>query len=414
MSQQASPWLVLAACAVATLTSWVGGSWAPRFSAMLLLAAGCIWLFARRDSRFETTDRAVWFLLAIPGWGVFQVLCGVTVYANASLLAIVHWTSLALVFYFATQVCADKQQRNRMLAVFAILASVLAWVALLQPYAGRLGIESMRSVAADAYAGTFANRNTYACFAELTLPVLLWLGMRPGRARWFWLLSAAALAGSVINSGSRAGAILVLAECVVFAFLISRGHKLHWKLAFAAAVVVIAAGVVTLGDGSLAVRLQYSDPFVFRREIYRSGAAMFADRPLAGFGLGTFSAAYPAYALFDNGRFVNLAHNDWLQLAVEGGLVVLGLFVCFSVLVLRGFRQAIWALGIPVVLVHALVDFPFHRLGVAVWWMLLAGALRCSTPGRTGAPCIRSRVRRRARVPDARLPLPTVESLPVP
>lgn len=414
MTQRASKWLVLAACAWATLTSWIGGSWVPRLSVTLLMVTGCAWLLTRRDSRLETTDRAVWFLLAIPGWGALQLLFGWTVYANATLLAIVYWAALALVFHVAMQAFADKQQRNRMLGAFAILASVLAWIALLQPYAGRLGIESMRSVAADAYAGTFANRNTFACFAELALPVLLWLGLRIGRVRWFWLLSAAALAVSVINSGSRAGALLILAECVALAFIISREHKLYWKLAFGAAVLVIAAGVATLGDGNLAARLQYSDPFVFRREIYQSGIAMFADRPIAGFGLGTFSTAYPAYALFDNGRFVNLAHNDWLQLLVEGGLIAFGLFIGFNVLVLRGFRQSLWALGIPVVLVHALVDFPLHRVGVAVWWMLLAGALRCSATVPGSAPRAHSSVRGRRRAVEPRLPSPTVESLPVP
>lgn len=414
MSRQASLWMVLAACAVATLTSWTGDSWAPRLSVTLLLSAGSFWLLARRDSRIETTDRAVWLLLAIPVWGAMQLLLGLSVYANASLLAIAYWASLALIFYVATQSFAEKQHRNRMLAAFAILASVLAWVALLQPYAGSLGIESMRSVAADAYVGSFANRNTYACFAELALPVLLWLGLRPGRVRWFWCLSAAALMGSVVNSGSRAGALLILAECIVFAFLVSRGHKLHWKLAFGAAVVLIAVGVATLGDGTLAVRLQYGDPFVFRREIYQSGIAMFAERPLTGFGLGTFSAAYPAYALFDNGRFVNLAHNDWLQLSVEGGLAALGLFAYFTVLLLGGLRHSIWAIGIPVVLLHALVDFPLHRTGVAAWWMLLAGALRCTTTSRASVPRARSTSRRQPRTLDPTPPLPPAESTPVP
>ncbi|HZO56407.1 MAG TPA: O-antigen ligase family protein [Bryobacteraceae bacterium] len=376
MSRRISIWIMLAACAAATLTSWIDWSWAPRMAATLLLAAGCFWLLSRRDRGVERIDRAVWLLLAIPIWGVLQLLLGRSVYANASLQAIAYWSSLALVFWTATVNFADKQSRHLMLTCIGILASFLAWVALLQPYAGRLGLESMRSAAADAYAASFSNRNMYACFAELSLPVLLWLGLSNGRLRWYWLVNAAALAGSVINTGSRGGASLIVIECIVFAIVIRGSQNPYWKLAFGSAVLTIVVAAATLGDGGLAVRMQYSDPMVMRREIYQSSMAMFIDRPLAGFGLGTFSAVYPAYALFDNGRFVNLAHNDWLQLSAEGGLVALGLFACFCALVLGGFRQSIWALGVPIVLLHALFDFPLHRAGVAAWWMVLAGTLR--------------------------------------
>ncbi|MEP7361851.1 MAG: O-antigen ligase family protein [Acidobacteriota bacterium] len=386
MSRKSSLWIMLAACSAATLTSWIDASWAPRLSASLLLAAGCGWLFARRELHLDSIDCAVWFLLAIPAWGVVQLLLGLSVYVNASLLAIVYWSSLGAVFWMATGTFADKGRRHLMLTCFGLLASALAWVALIQPHAGRLGIESMRSVAADAYAGSFANRNMYSCFAELALPVLLWLGLWNGRMRWYWLLNAGAVVASVLSSGSRGGAVMILIECAVLAVIAGRGRKVYWKLGFGAAAVMIAFAAATMGDGGLIVRMQYSDPMVLRREVYQSGLAMFAERPWTGFGLGTFSAAYPAYALFDNGRFVNLAHNDWLQLPVEGGLITLLLFACFCLSLVRGFRHSAWALGIPIVLIHALVDFPLHRAGVAAWWMLLAGAFRAKPLSRRVEP----------------------------
>lgn len=39
-----------------------------------------------------------------------------------------------------------------------------------------------------------------------------------------------------------------------------------------------------------------------------------------GFGLGNWPRAYPRYAVFDDGNYVNQAHNDWAQWAVEGGV----------------------------------------------------------------------------------------------
>ncbi len=47
---------------------------------------------------------------------------------------------------------------------------------------------------------------------------------------------------------------------------------------------------------------------------------MVRDRPMTmRFGLGTWpSARIRKYALYDDGSFVNQAHDDWAQWAVEG------------------------------------------------------------------------------------------------
>jgi O-antigen ligase len=47
---------------------------------------------------------------------------------------------------------------------------------------------------------------------------------------------------------------------------------------------------------------------------------MAREKPWTGFGLGIWPTVYPANALYDDGTFVNEAHNDWLQWAVEGGV----------------------------------------------------------------------------------------------
>ena len=60
-----------------------------------------------------------------------------------------------------------------------------------------------------------------------------------------------------------------------------------------------------------------------RADLLRSSVAMARERPLTGFGLGAWPSAYPGYALYDDGTFVNQAHNDWAQWTVEGGLPLL-------------------------------------------------------------------------------------------
>ena len=37
--------------------------------------------------------------------------------------------------------------------------------------------------------------------------------------------------------------------------------------------------------------------------------------------------------------------------------------------------RSIWGIGVPAVFLHALVDYPFARFGVAAWLFILVGAL---------------------------------------
>jgi len=101
--------------------------------------------------------------------------------------------------------------------------------------------------------------------------------------------------------------------------------------------------------------------------------AMVRARPLAGFGLGTWTSAYPAYAMADFGVIANHAHSEWGQWAAEGGLAVVAALGALFVLALRKGFQTVWALGLAAVMLHAVVDYPLVRLGLGCWWFVLFG-----------------------------------------
>jgi O-antigen ligase len=106
---------------------------------------------------------------------------------------------------------------------------------------------------------------------------------------------------------------------------------------------------------------------------------MFHDRPWFGFGLGAWSIAYPAYALYDDGTFVNQAHNDWAQWAVEGGLPFVLLLAAFAATLVGRAWRCIWGLGVIAVFLHCCVDYPMQqRPALAGWFFALAGAVAAS------------------------------------
>jgi O-antigen ligase len=142
-------------------------------------------------------------------------------------------------------------------------------------------------------------------------------------------------------------------------------------------VIPVLAAVFTLAVGwqRVWVRLEGHDPFSGRREFLIAAVDMVKDRPLTGYGLGTFPEVYQQHAVKDFPFYANHAHNDWAEFAADGGIP-------FLLLVLIPFAMAIpaavrhpWGLGLIAVMLHACVDYPFPRPAVSGWMFALLGAL---------------------------------------
>jgi O-antigen ligase len=84
---------------------------------------------------------------------------------------------------------------------------------------------------------------------------------------------------------------------------------------------------------------------------------------------------YPAYARFDIGLVVNHAHNDWAEWLAEGGVPFLAALASMAVWAVMPAVRSIWGIGLISVFLHALVDYPMQRLGLALWVFVLAGVL---------------------------------------
>jgi O-antigen ligase len=121
-------------------------------------------------------------------------------------------------------------------------------------------------------------------------------------------------------------------------------------------------------------RLQEPNPYAVRKDFLLSSLEMVRDRPLTGFGLGTWSEVYPGFARFDDGLFANQAHNDWAQWAAEGGIPFFLLMVGVVAVVVRPAFRSLWGLGLLAVFAHCLVDYPMQqRPALAAFFFALVG-----------------------------------------
>jgi O-antigen polymerase len=368
------------------LTLWVSDPWAlATFQAGVFLAGlGWIWRYALRRVPLHVT--AAMAPLAIAAlWPLLQLAANRTVYRWETWNSFWCWLVNFVLFFLVVQLAADAARLQRFLTALLYFACALSAVATLGLFTSDGKIFWMfPSGYSDYVLGPFVYRNQYAAFVELMLPMALYLGLFAKKHRLVFSLMAAVMLGSVIASASRAGTILALAEVVVLPLL---AWKLHFAsrrsvaIAIGATLAFTVFAVAVVGFEPVWQRFQSPDPYFLRREVNRAGAAMFRDRPLMGFGIGTWAAAYPAYAVFDPGAAINQAHNDWLQWAVEGGAPFLLMMLAFAALLLRPVVRSLWGLGVIAVLLHCLVDYPMQqRPQFAALFFAIAGAVAAKRP----------------------------------
>ena len=356
---------LLALAAAATLAIWSADRFVEwTYEGCVFLLAG--WMVLRGKLHCGPTLMTAALLAA---WGFGQLAAGATVYRYATWNASLRVAALA-----ATALVASAVFRKAMLPWFAWFGFVVSIVSVVAYYTSSGSILWLFPSPYPDVWGPFLSRNNFAQFLELAFPVSLWLGCTGchDRRRMLYIWMSATMLACGLVSASRAGAVLLILEASAVFALVRPSAPRRLILLFASGVMIFTA---LAGGEVLLHRLQDSDPFRDRREIFASSLAMIAARPWTGYGLGNFATVYPEFAQFDPGAAVEHAHNDWLEWATEGGWPYIAVWMLLAISTLRPALRSIWGIGIPAIFLHALVDYPFARFGVTAWLFILIGAL---------------------------------------
>jgi len=349
------------------ITQWVEARWALTIFQVALLALAATSVVKRLRSGLPIGHHPVGLLLAgAAAWGLIQVTVGQTVYPLRTLETTLDWTVNLVAFSLVLELGRRAKERERFLnsaLVFASVLSLCAIFTLLTSPPGKV-FWLFDSSAGLATLGPFAYKNQYAAFVEVVLPVAMFRAIC-NRRRWLpYSLIAAMLFGSVVASGSRGGVVLCFLEMLivpVIAFAQNRFDGASLARVLIGNLILVGTLAAIVGWQPLWQRFEEPHPYALRRDLAESSLQMLHDRPWIGFGLGTWSSAYPGYARYDDGTFVNQAHNDWVQWAAEGGIPFLMIMLAIAGWTIRPAVRAIWGIGILAVYLHAVVDYPFQQ-----------------------------------------------------
>lgn len=194
--------------------------------------------------------------------------------------------------------------------------------------------------------GPFVNRNHFATWAIMAVPLCLGYAMaraskvaataggvsasprvrlaRMADGRTLWLgASAALLIGALLVSLSRSGIFSLAAALLAGAALFRSGRTPNWPpLAVGLVVLVIGIGVSRASLPAVASRFTQAGSSLAKRvTIWKETAPLVRDFRAAGTGAGTYRTAMFYYQRSARLVQFNQAHNHYLQVLAEQGLI---------------------------------------------------------------------------------------------
>jgi O-antigen ligase len=351
------------------------------------VGASVLFLFWAGKQVLEGQAKIRWNPLFLP-MGVFgaliaaQIVLRRTVYAHDTMTLALVYMAYGVLCFLAGQTLLRGVQARQLALIFSVYGAALAVFALLQGISSNGKLYWIRQPRMGGWIyGPYVNHNHYAGLMEMLAPIPLVISLTrftAPKVRAVAGAAAAVMVGTIFLSGSRGGMMASGAELIILAgLLVKQKRGLPTAIGIGAFLALLVAFVVWIGGAELSQRIATMGPGHtelsgdIRSSINRDGVRMFLSRPIFGWGLGSFPIVYPRFRTFYTNFFVNEAHNDYLQLLIETGLLGFATMVWFVATVYRraitkigdwtgdvsGAMTLACMLGFSGILVHSAVDF---------------------------------------------------------
>jgi len=348
-----------------------------------------------------------------------------------SLWGLNKWAALLILYLLAQQI--DHNQQDKLIAVLLTAGSLVGGFAIFNYYGLHFDAVIQTLSCRGAMISTFGNQNYLSAFLAPLIPLNIYLILnKPDEKRFLPYASFTLILSTLLYAKTRGALLGVLASVIVLAILAIIYQRREWlkaryrQLAILAGITLI---LLTLFGGTPpfsnscdeSLTKRFGQDMMFeagstqtRLMLWGLTADMIKDHPLKGIGIGNYGFAMPSYQKdfltrpanwhFRSGAGWALdAHNQYLQIAAEGGLITAGLFL--GLLIYLAFRffqvahrsrdnfQMICLLcSLAAISIHALVSFPLSLMSSSLLFWFLAGRANLAlhpniVPQRMDLPC---------------------------
>ena len=341
--------------------------------------------YAFYDAQLLTPPLAAWRPISV---SPPDTLRGLAFLAAFSLLALAVFREMA-----------DGEWRRRLLLTVVGVGVALTVVAFLQAVSAdpRTIYGLWRPRWDWAVFGPYVNRNHFAGYLVMAAPLAVgfalealsrlrvawdrrrrgWLvlGEAEGNAVVRWSAVVMVIVAGLLASRSRGG----VSSFAVAALLMPLAARRRRRTALAVALLV-GLGVLWIGVGDVLSAFEARGIKGSRLDFWRDMLPMIPRFPVFGVGWNAFATAFPWYQTVWKTEWIGEAHNDYLQVLLDGGLVGAALLASLLAVVFRGARAraALSPLDLGLfgallgLALHELVDFNGQIPANAATWIALA------------------------------------------
>jgi len=370
------------------LTTWPV-TWSYWALGLVAIAAGAVWRWK--------TGRLGWMLALPLAWFGWTLLSATqTVDGSLTQLTLLQFGGCVVCFFAGVFGLSELKDLRPVWVGLALGLVVILGMALEQHFGGlertRLAFENLapgvraqfdtpefrRKILSDRIFGTFIYPNALAGGILLLLPVTLAGLWRLGRNPLFkWGLGTAFMAAALAAlywSGSKSGWLIAL---TMAGFAICRFPATFRLKATLFAALLVVGGLAFVGKHSSYFERGASS-LVARADYWRAAGQMIRQRPMLGYGPGTFMRQYSTLKAAE-AEMARLAHNDYLQQGCDTGLPAMlfyGAFVAATLVVLyrQGSYLPVW-LGAFAFAAQGLSEFGLYIPALAWPFFLFVGWL---------------------------------------
>ncbi len=388
-----------------------------------LLCGGWSWLQLRKGASANQALRPALplfvLLLGVQAWTLVQLVSGISTDSGRSLHYLMLGVGYSLLFLLIVGLFHTRRRLTLLISTLIVSATLQAFYGTLMTLSG---IEWLFFVPKESYfgvaTGTYVNRNHLAGYLVMTLGlgIGLLLALRDGAAfKWTSLLELlmgpkarlrlglVIMVIALVMTRSRMGNTAFFASLMMLGalfILLNKEHRLRNSLILASLVVIDVLvisqffGLDKLKDRLTNTRVEnvmegeqiVAHKNELRLDVFDYAWEQFRERPISGFGAGSFESSFQQYPGADVPLHYDHSHNDYLQFAIEYGLIGFALLAAFVLLALYHALKALWrreswyrsgigfgaAMGILGILIHSSTDFNLQIPANAATFVTLA------------------------------------------
>ncbi|HEY0074903.1 MAG TPA: O-antigen ligase family protein, partial [Abditibacteriaceae bacterium] len=295
-------------------------------------------------------------------------------------------------FFIARTLLSSAQENDAETRRFVVLAAIVGGAVVVC----MIALEGFSKDSNFRQFSTFFNPNLLANYCAMALPLALsLLFLRRGKfVSLLSLVAALIIFGGSASTRSKGGLLALAIALLIFALAVFKARgpliknmlRAHKKLAVITALLLLILGGAlvrkTVVPRLMAANSGEDNSTQFRLYTWQGTTHMIAARPVFGWGPGCYASAYPQFAITG---FTLTAHQVWLQLASESGVVAaLLLLASCGAATLKGWRALAtehWPLAagglasLAAFFIHGLTDAGWSLISIALLLMIVLALL---------------------------------------